>query len=692
MRQRTLGLALLLAAASLAPTLLPARALAQRAGDLSAAIAERARAAERLQGEAFWEEVGMISGLAQDAPGAKALDALLQKRAELSPRSTLLVVAARLNGADPELEPLAQALEELLGSSDPAVARGAASLAADARFGQLEYERVEGLLRLLLAGAKDIDREPAARMEFAVSAWKRGSSTEKREARGEMRAFLESQDPRLRSVAALALARIEDIDSARAELTRMADLPGAEGQLASAYLKADWLRDYYDAKLRKQRERLQEVLDERVPTGDLAKLEQLISIIQTRHIEGDLAKRENLLDAAMDGMLRSLDQHSSYLSSQVYGRFEQDLEGEYGGIGAYVTEDPNDNLFTITRPIYSGPAYKANLRSDDKIVQIDDWPTVENGASKDTDSIIARLKGRPGTQVKLYIWRTGMDPVLITRPSEDMAVQVTRELITIPPIQADLLPGGVGLVELSTFSGVASKELGSILRSMVAQGVKGVVLDLRNNSGGLLPQAQAVADLFLKKGELVVTTEERLRPPEQLHSLNDPVLPPEMPVVVLVNRFSASASEIVAGALQDHRRAILLGTRSFGKGSVQTIIPLGANGAIRLTTARYYTPSNRSIQAKGISPDILVEQELPEDMKAKASKTKVRGEASLRGHLKNDKDEDEEASGSSAYVPKEPEKDTQLQYALNFLRGKVTGPATAQPATPTSEAQPQKAN
>jgi carboxyl-terminal processing protease len=238
------------------------------------------------------------------------------------------------------------------------------------------------------------------------------------------------------------------------------------------------------------------------------------------------------------------------------------------------------------------------------------------------------------------------------------------------------------------------------MKKEIGPKLRGYIIDLRNNPGGLLDQAISVSDDFLEQGAIVLTkgrnNEETQRSQARPGDTSD-----GKPVVVLINGGSASASEIVAGALQDHKRATIIGTRSFGKGSVQTIIPLGTtNGAIRLTTARYYTPSNRSIQAKGIDPDIVVEQELPDDLKEKIANEKPRGEASLRGHLKNPdgtlktpeagkegtegaeapKEAPKEESGSLAYVPKEPEKDTQLQYALRFLRGTATEANVAKPA------------
>jgi carboxyl-terminal processing protease len=236
------------------------------------------------------------------------------------------------------------------------------------------------------------------------------------------------------------------------------------------------------------------------------------------------------------------------------------------------------------------------------------------------------------------------------------------------------------------------------LRKEIGPKLRGYIIDLRNNPGGLLDQAISVSDDFLDQGAIVLTkgrnNEETQRAQARPGDSSD-----GKPVVVLINGGSASASEIVAGALQDHKRATIIGTRSFGKGSVQTIIPLGStNGAIRLTTARYYTPSNRSIQAKGIDPDIIVEQELPDDLKEKIANEKPRGEASLRGHLRNGdgskpaegadegaaatEEPAKEESGSLAYVPKEAEKDTQLQYALRFLRGTATEANVAKPATP----------
>jgi carboxyl-terminal processing protease len=245
------------------------------------------------------------------------------------------------------------------------------------------------------------------------------------------------------------------------------------------------------------------------------------------------------------------------------------------------------------------------------------------------------------------------------------------------------------------------------LNKEIGSNLKGYIIDLRNNPGGLLDQAIAVSDDFLERGAIVLTKGRNNEETQRANARPGDITNGKK-VAVLINGGSASASEIVAGALQDHKRATVIGTRSFGKGSVQTIIPLGANGAIRLTTARYFTPSNRSIQAKGIDPDILIEEEMPDDIKAKLGAEKPRGEASLRGHLKNSdgtpkdatKDgeadkEKEEVSGSSSYVPKEPEKDTQLQYALSFLRGTAkeppsaaTAPAPAATATPDAAGAP----
>jgi C-terminal peptidase prc len=346
-------------------------------------------------------------------------------------------------------------------------------------------------------------------------------------------------------------------------------------------------------------------------------------------------------------MLRYMDPHSTYLSSEDFARFMQDLDADYGGIGAYVNDDPDTGLFTIIRPIYSGPAYRAGLLTDDKIVRIDDWPTL----GQEVDDIIKRLKGKPKTPVKLYVWRRGMDPELIDRPTEDMAVSIQREEIEIPAGTWQLLPGEIGLIELNTFSRVAMEELRKWIPTMRANGMRALVLDMRRNSGGLLTEAREVANLFLPPKKLVVTTEGRDGPEERLYTREDPVVPAEVPVVILTSRFTASAAEIVSGALQDHGRATLVGKTTFGKGSVQQLLPLAGaeddawedeNGnhrfdpwekitvdhdgdgqfdyapRIKLTIARYLLPKGRSIHreldrdgtlrsAGGVTPDVEVD-------------------------------------------------------------------------------------
>jgi carboxyl-terminal processing protease len=298
------------------------------------------------------------------------------------------------------------------------------------------------------------------------------------------------------------------------------------------------------------------------------------------------------------------------------------------------------------------------------------------------------MRGPVNTPLTLTLVRKGRDDAF------DM--KIVRDVIKINAVKSRMEGADVIYVKVSTFNEQTHanlvKQVDALKKGMAGKAPRGYVLDLRNNPGGLLDQAIAVSDDFLEKGAIVLTKGRNLEETQRANARAGDITDGK-PVYVLINGGSASASEIVAGALQDHKRAQIIGTRSFGKGSVQTIIPLGQNGAIRLTTARYYTPSGRSIQAKGIDPDLIVENELPDELKPKTPQT-PRGEASLRGHLKGAdaaKDKKEE-SGSSAYVPKEPEKDQQLQYALKLIRGEPVEPAKKPDETKTdaTAAEPKK--
>lgn len=366
-----------------------------------------------------------------------------------------------------------------------------------------------------------------------------------------------------------------------------------------------------------------------------------------------------LIESAINGMLSALDPHSAYLSRKNFRDMQVQTRGEFGGLGIEVTME--NQVVKVVAPIDDTPAAKAGVQANDLITHLDDEQIV--GLS--LEEAVEKMRGPVNTPIKLTIVRKGVD--------EPLEFKITRDVIRINAVKARV-EDDVAYVKVSTFNEQTHANLVKSIEDMkkdIGPKLKGFVIDLRNNPGGLLDQAIAVSDDFLERGAIVITkgrnNEETQRSQARAGDIAD-----GKKIAVLINGGSASASEIVAGALQDHERATVVGTRSFGKGSVQTIIPLGANGAIRLTTARYYTPRNRSIQAKGIDPDIVIEQELPEELKGKLG-IKPRGEASLRGHLRNGEEEDE-ASGSSAYVPPEPEKDTQLQFALNFVRGKVTAP------------------
>jgi carboxyl-terminal processing protease len=376
---------------------------------------------------------------------------------------------------------------------------------------------------------------------------------------------------------------------------------------------------------------------------------------------------QKLVESAINGMLSSLDPHSSYMDAKSFRDMQVQTRGEFGGLGIEVTQE--DGLIKVVTPIDDTPASRAGIMSGDIITAIDN----ENVQGLSLNQAVDKMRGAPDTPVELKILRgTNKTP---------LDIKLIRAVIQIKSVRAHQEGDDIGYIRITqfneqTFEGVRAA-IQKFENDIPSAKFRGFILDLRNNPGGLLDQSVAVVNCFIDRGEIVSTrgrnAEETVR-----YNAHPGDLSKGKPMVVLINGGSASASEIVAGALQDHKRAIILGTRSFGKGSVQTIIPLGQNnGAVRLTTARYYTPSGRSIQAKGIDPDVTVLQDVPADLKGKDD---TKGEASLKGHLKNG---NEEKGGSQAYVPPDPKNDKQLIAAEEILRGvyKAMNKVTAVPAT-----------
>ena len=362
-----------------------------------------------------------------------------------------------------------------------------------------------------------------------------------------------------------------------------------------------------------------------------------------------------LIDSAINGMLSALDPHSAYLNPKSFRDMQVQTRGEFGGLGIEVTME--NGVVKVVSPIDDTPASKAGLLTNDLITHLDG----EQIVGLTLEQAVEKMRGPVNTPITLTIVRKGRD--------DAFDVKIVRDVIRINAVKARA-EGDVIYVKVSTFNEQTHANLVKAvegLKKSAGKNLKGYVIDLRGNPGGLLDQAIAVSDDMLEKGAIVLTKGRGLEETQRANARPGDITDGK-PIVVLINGGSASASEIVAGALQDHKRATVIGTRSFGKGSVQTIIPLGANGAIRLTTARYYTPSGRSIQAKGIEPDVLVEQELPQELQSKVP-NRSPSEASLRGHLKGEMKDGKEGGGSSSYVPKEADKDTQLQYALKMLRG-----------------------
>jgi carboxyl-terminal processing protease len=405
-----------------------------------------------------------------------------------------------------------------------------------------------------------------------------------------------------------------------------------------------------------------------------------------------------LIEAAINGMLSSLDPHSSYLNAKDYQDMQVQTRGEFYGLGIEVTME--NEVIKVISPIDDTPAAKAGILSGDLITELDG----ESVQGLTLREAVDKMRGPANSSIVLTVVRQGV--------AKPLKITVVRDVIRVQSVKFRE-ESDVGYIRIASFSEQTEdgleKAIDTIESDIPNDKLKGFVLDLRGNPGGLLDQAVLVADAFLDKGE-IVSTRGRRSDDVQRFSARAGDLIKGKPLIVLINGGSASASEIVSGALQDHRRATLIGTRSFGKGSVQTIIPIGRAGAIRLTTARYYTPSGRSIQAKGIEPDIEVLPDVPKDVQDFDTVT----EAELRGHLVNNdnsstedkasdtdaatapslatpangtdaKKDDEPTGALASYVPDDPKKDKQLNYALDLLRGiqvNARFPATSDQGVP----------
>jgi carboxyl-terminal processing protease len=372
-----------------------------------------------------------------------------------------------------------------------------------------------------------------------------------------------------------------------------------------------------------------------------------------------------LVEAAISGMVTSLDPHSRYMNDKAWREMQETTHGEFGGLGIEVTME--DGVIKVVAPMDDTPAAKVGIMSGDLITHIND----EAVQGLTLEQAVNKMKGPVNTTTRLKILRNGTE--------QPIDVSITRAVIQVRPVRYHTDGGDIGYIRITDFSEQTTeglrKAITDISKQIPPEKLAGYVVDLRNNPGGLLDQAVSVSAAFMARGEVVST---RGRTPEETQRFTARTgdLIKGKPLVVLINGGSASASEIVAGALHDHKRATLIGTRSFGKGSVQTIIPLGSGkGALALTTARYFTPSGRSIQAMGITPDIQVLQDVPDELKARSE---IKGEASMRGHLSA---EGAEQTGSQSYVPPNEKDDKALGAAYNLLRGVTVNVEMPSPKT-----------
>jgi len=393
---------------------------------------------------------------------------------------------------------------------------------------------------------------------------------------------------------------------------------------------------------------------------DIETLTNLLAIVKKNYV--DEVSTKELVKGAINGMLNALDPHSAYLTPDLYKELQMDTQGRFSGLGIEITV--KNGVLTVVSPIEETPADRAGIKAGDQIVKIEDEFT------KDMSLIqaVQKMRGPRGSKITIAIKREGV-PELIS-------FTLVRDSVRVQSVRSRALEEGYGYVRVAQFQERTDRDLQRALEKLSGEkgGIRGLVLDLRNNPGGLLTQAVRVTDLFLDSG-LIVYTEGRLDNQKQRYFAHKENSWLEFPMVVLVNGGSASASEIVAGALQDHKRAIVLGTKTFGKGSVQTILPLDDSSAIRLTTARYFTPKGRSIQATGIVPDIVMENGPAREAKGDDRKRPTLREENLPGHLQNplERPEKEKAPEKEKTIEapgdESSENDAQLKRALDLLKG-----------------------
>jgi carboxyl-terminal processing protease len=384
---------------------------------------------------------------------------------------------------------------------------------------------------------------------------------------------------------------------------------------------------------------------------------EVLSLIQANYV--DETKPRDLIYGGIKGMLETLDPHSSFMSPDLFKEMQVETQGSFGGLGIEITV--KDRQLTVVAPIEGTPADRAGLHPGDRIVKIDGNPTKDMTLM----DAVKKLRGPKGTSVTLTILRE--------ESPGPFELSLVREVIEVKSVKSKDLGDGIAYIRISSFQERTGKDLVKAIEQFTQNGMSALVLDLRNDPGGLLNQAVQVADLFLDKGQLIVYTEGRIKNQDLRFSAEHGAQTPKVPMVVLVNGGSASASEIVAGALQDWKRAVVLGTKTFGKGSVQTVIPLSDGSGLRLTTAKYFTPKGRSIHGTGLMPDIIVEVPRPTLAKAQPGQGEKEGEAGKeRPEVRQERKISEEEGDPNLQIGKkegpDPNTDVQLKRAMEILK------------------------